>query len=291
MSFVSRSTCSRIVRTNSSRAAGSGSSSSSSSTKPPSEKIGVRSSCEALAMNSLRALSSRASRRCISLKVAGQLADLVGALDRDRGGEVALGDLSRPPPRAAPRRFACARGRQPARRQRREQRDRRRRSGSGAGPAPTLSSTSASGRREHRDPARPPPRRERHGGLADALPRPTCSTADSTLAAGGRAVGRRVAGTDRGALELGVGRPRARAAGRLARSARRAASRARRSAGRPLRTTRRAGPRERPAPAARGQAARSRRRPPARAAAASRRSGSSAAAGPRRGRRTRPPPP
>ena len=36
---------------------------------PPSEKIGVRSSCEALAMNSLRALSSRASRCCISLKV------------------------------------------------------------------------------------------------------------------------------------------------------------------------------------------------------------------------------
>ena len=49
---------------------GSGSSSSSSSTKPPSEKIGVRSSCEALAMNCLRALSRSASRRCISLKVS-----------------------------------------------------------------------------------------------------------------------------------------------------------------------------------------------------------------------------
>ena len=69
MSFVSRSTCSRIVRTNSARASGSGSSSSSSSTNPESEKIGVRSSCDALAMNSLRALSSTASRFCISLNV------------------------------------------------------------------------------------------------------------------------------------------------------------------------------------------------------------------------------
>ena len=34
---------------------------------PPSEKIGVRSSCDAFAMNSLRAESRRASRRCISL--------------------------------------------------------------------------------------------------------------------------------------------------------------------------------------------------------------------------------
>ena len=41
-------------RTNSRRASASGSSSSSSSTNPPSEKIGVRSSWEALAMNCLR---------------------------------------------------------------------------------------------------------------------------------------------------------------------------------------------------------------------------------------------
>ena len=69
VSLVRRATCSRIVRTNSARASGSGSSSSSSSTNPPSEKIGVRSSCEALAMNCLRALSSSARRRCMSLKV------------------------------------------------------------------------------------------------------------------------------------------------------------------------------------------------------------------------------
>ena len=84
MSFVSRSIWPRIVRTNSARASGSGSSSSSSSTKPPSEAIGVRSSCEALAMNSLRALSRRASRFCISLKRQRELADLVGGVDRDR---------------------------------------------------------------------------------------------------------------------------------------------------------------------------------------------------------------
>ena len=70
VSFVSRSICPRIVRTNSFRSAGlRSSSSSSSSTKPPRLKIGVRSSCEALAMNCLRAESSSARRRCISLKV------------------------------------------------------------------------------------------------------------------------------------------------------------------------------------------------------------------------------
>ena len=69
MSLVRRSICWRIVRTNSARSSGLGSSSSSSSTKPPRLKIGVRSSCEALAMNALRALSSSARRRCISLKV------------------------------------------------------------------------------------------------------------------------------------------------------------------------------------------------------------------------------
>ena len=73
-------------------------------------------------MNSLRALSSRASRRCISLKVAGELADLVAALDRDRRREVALGDLLRR--RLEPAQALRVRpGREPARRQRGEQRD------------------------------------------------------------------------------------------------------------------------------------------------------------------------
>ena len=94
VSFCSRSTCSRIVARNSARVSSSRSSSWSSSTKPPSEKIGVRSSCEALAMNSLRASSSRASRRCISLKALRQLAQLVLGVDRDRLGEVAGRDLA-----------------------------------------------------------------------------------------------------------------------------------------------------------------------------------------------------
>ena len=58
-----RCTWSRIVARNSSRVASSMSSSSISSRNPPSEKSGVRSSCDALAMNSLRARSSRARRR------------------------------------------------------------------------------------------------------------------------------------------------------------------------------------------------------------------------------------
>ena len=69
-SFESRSTCSVIVSRNSRRVASSRSSSRKSSRKPPSEKIGVRSSCEALAMNSRRASSRRASRRRIRSKAA-----------------------------------------------------------------------------------------------------------------------------------------------------------------------------------------------------------------------------
>ena len=85
VSLVRRSICSRIVRTNSARSSGLGSSSSSSSTKPPRLKIGVRSSCEALAMNCLRALSSSASRRCISLKVRASWPSWPDGGDRDRG--------------------------------------------------------------------------------------------------------------------------------------------------------------------------------------------------------------
>ena len=95
VSFVRRSICWRIVRTNSARSSGLGSSSSSSSTKPPRLKIGVRSSCEALAMNCLRALSSSARRRCISLKVRASWPELAGGGDRDRRLEVAVGDFAR----------------------------------------------------------------------------------------------------------------------------------------------------------------------------------------------------
>ena len=68
-SFWRRATCSLIVSRNSARVASSSSSSWSSSTNPPREKIGVRSSWEAVAMNSLRATSTWRSCSCISLKV------------------------------------------------------------------------------------------------------------------------------------------------------------------------------------------------------------------------------
>ena len=60
-SFVSRSTCSRVVARNPARVSSSRSSSAISSRKPASENSGVRSSCDAFATNSLRAVSSCAS--------------------------------------------------------------------------------------------------------------------------------------------------------------------------------------------------------------------------------------
>ena len=92
-SFASRSTCWRTCARKRRRVSSSSSSSSSSSTKPPSEKSGVRSSCEAVAMNCLRARSSCASWRCMSLKATRELAELVVGVDRDRAREVAGGDL------------------------------------------------------------------------------------------------------------------------------------------------------------------------------------------------------
>ena len=58
---VSRSTCSLVVTRNCRRVSSSRSSSSISSRKPARENSGVRSSCDALATNSLRAVSSCAS--------------------------------------------------------------------------------------------------------------------------------------------------------------------------------------------------------------------------------------
>ena len=65
-----RSTWPRICSRNARRVSSSRSSSASSSRKPPREKIGVRSSCDALAMNCLRARSSRASCACMSSNAA-----------------------------------------------------------------------------------------------------------------------------------------------------------------------------------------------------------------------------
>ena len=104
-SFVRRSTCSRIVSRNSRRVSSSSSSSASSSRKPPSEKSGVRSSCDALAMNSLRARSSLPSRTRMRSNASREFAELVVARVDDRLVEAAAGDplgcaLEPPDPRA-----------------------------------------------------------------------------------------------------------------------------------------------------------------------------------------------
>ena len=64
-SLVRRFTCSRICCRNAARVSSSRSSSSRSSMNPLSENNGVRSSCEALATNSLRTRSARSRRVCI----------------------------------------------------------------------------------------------------------------------------------------------------------------------------------------------------------------------------------
>ena len=88
-----RSTCSDTWSRNRRRVSGSRSSSSSSSTNPPSEKIGVRSSCEAVAMNFLRVCSSWRELALHLVEGDRQLAELVARVDRDRVVEVAGRDL------------------------------------------------------------------------------------------------------------------------------------------------------------------------------------------------------
>ena len=68
------------------------SSSAISSRKPPSEKSGVRSSCEALAMNSRRARSRSASRSRIVVERARELADFVPHRSTHRLLEVTCSD-------------------------------------------------------------------------------------------------------------------------------------------------------------------------------------------------------
>ena len=94
-SWCIRSTWPRICSRNARRVSSSRSSSASSSRKPPSEKIGVRSSCEALAMNCLRARSSRASCVLHVVERGRQPPELVVGVGPDRLREVAGGDLAR----------------------------------------------------------------------------------------------------------------------------------------------------------------------------------------------------
>ena len=95
VSLCSRLTCPRTCSTNCRRVSSSSSSSASSSRNPPSEKIGVRSSCDAVAMNCSRATWSCASWRCMSSKASARSPELVVALGLDARGEVARGDLAR----------------------------------------------------------------------------------------------------------------------------------------------------------------------------------------------------
>ena len=91
-SFVRRSTWLRVVARNSRRVLSSRSSSASSSRKPASENSGVRSSCEALATNSFRALVELRQLDPHPVERGGELADLVVAAVDDRLVERALGD-------------------------------------------------------------------------------------------------------------------------------------------------------------------------------------------------------
>ena len=106
---------------NSCRVASSSSSSSISSRKPPSENSGVRSSWEALAMNSRRAWSSWRE----PLRACARTPARAGRARRRRGLRPAR--RSRPPRSARPRaRAAAGGGRTPARRVADEQRDQQR---------------------------------------------------------------------------------------------------------------------------------------------------------------------
>ena len=84
-SLPRRSTCPRTWSMNWRRVSSSSSSSASSSRKPPSEKIGVRSSCDAVAMNCSRATLQRAELALHVVEGAGEVAQLVVALGRGCG--------------------------------------------------------------------------------------------------------------------------------------------------------------------------------------------------------------
>ena len=193
----------RRARTRS-RSAGSGSSSSSSSTNPPSEKIGVRSSCEALAMNSLRALSS--AREPLLHLVEG--ASRAGRARRwSRPGSGSRSRRRRPSRRRARAGAGGGRGRRRrgSRRQRGEQRDRPGDQDLAADQRDVVVDVG-----ERRSEKTATQRglavvEQRHARSRRCRSPPTRSTALAGAAADQRRRGRRVAGRERGALELGVG--------------------------------------------------------------------------------------
>ena len=182
---------------------------------PPSEAIGVRSSWEALAMNSRRAVSRRAQPPAHLVERLGELADLVPRADRDRHAEVALGDPLRGLLESAQAAGVVA-GSDERGEQRRDQRDpagdqrltadqrdvrldvveRRREddhparhAGAGGARSPAVSGASPS---------------DREGGLADPAAADRLDPG-ADVAARSRAGGGRIVAIDRLALELGVG--------------------------------------------------------------------------------------
>ena len=113
---------------------------------PPSEKIGVRSSCEAVAMKRLRAESSWASWRCMSSSARASWPSSSPRVDREPRGEVA----ARPPGAAARsrrrmRRAQRARDRAGRRAPRRARRERAGDEDRAGGSSATVSATSLSG--------------------------------------------------------------------------------------------------------------------------------------------------
>ena len=153
-------------------------------------------------MNSLRALSRRREALLHLVEGHRELADLVGRVDRDRGGEVAVGHLLGG--LLEPAQAARVRTRhEPAGAQRREQRDRPRDEDLAPDQGDVVVDVVEAGRKD-RDPARLALVEQRHRGLAEALAADRLDRARERPGDGGRRSGR-VVGEDRRALELRVG--------------------------------------------------------------------------------------
>ena len=196
-----RSTCSRSWSMNWRRVSSSRSSSSSSSRKPPSEKIGVRSSCEAVAMK--RGGRCRARRAgAASSSSAAQPAELVVARRRGSGREVAGRDLR-----------ARARSRRPTRRLKRARDEEAARAPRCSSATPRRSGSGADrGRRclRRRRAARVDDDRRRRpsaaGRTAAARPRRRGPSRPHSVAVAGRPAGRRVGARGTQVADVGLRR-------------------------------------------------------------------------------------
>ena len=237
----------------------------------------------------LRALSRRASRRCISLSVSARAGRPRRSSRPGSGSRKSPSATASAAASSRRSRRAWAPGGEPAGGERQQDRDRARRSGSGGGSARRCRRRRREVDREHGDPARPRRRRTRDRRRSRRSRRPsTRSTAIVTVPLDGRGAAPRVGGVDR-VRSSSESATRSRAGPRGL--ARRRARVTRASACWPTeRITRRSSACELRARASPRRCGRTpvglRLLEPARA---SRRSGSSRAAGRRRGRRSRPP--